>query len=91
MAQLIKVDGSREEVKPANPPYLSLGEMQLAIQGFIELAPEISYSKEAQGKLMFVDEEGLFNQKQLNPIATLLAGRHIVGDALLCDPSEVES
>ena len=91
MATLIKVDGSQEEVKPASGKYLTLQEMQLAIQGFIELAPTLTYSDAAQDKLLFVDEEGLFNQKLPNPAASLLAGRNIVGDALLCDPSEVDS
>lgn len=91
MAQLIKVDGSREEVKPRVGSYFDLGELQGYVGGLIELAPLLTYTGEAVDKFMFVDEEGLLKQKPQNPTASVLAGRVIVGDALLCDPNEVKS
>ena len=42
------------------------------------------------GGVMLVDEEGLFNNPVLNPLATLFAGHPIVGTAVLLDKKEAK-
>jgi hypothetical protein len=42
------------------------------------------------GGVMLVDEEGLFNNPVLNPLATLFAGHPIVGKAVLLDKREAK-
>ena len=64
MATLYRVDGTQEEVKPANGVRFTLTELQGFVGGLIEQARTIA------GDLMYCDEEGKLKSKLVNRIAT---------------------
>lgn len=92
MAFIIKDDGTKIELKPANGKSFTLDEMQKAVGGFIERVPQTAFAGD-----VWVDEEGRMNDKLLNQKATKLcypdgvrAGYYLVGDALFTSGEEVE-
>jgi len=83
MATLITTTGEVREVRPTNAKTFSLEELQTFVGGYIE---EVRLN----GKIMFVNEEGLLEGLAANRIASLEARRTIVGDVLVCHNEEVE-
>lgn len=82
MAQLIKTNGTVQEVTPANGKAFTLEELQGFVGGYIEpvrLGP---------GKTMLVNEEGLIQELPYNSKASQLAGQVIVGNAVVVDGKE---
>lgn len=82
MAQLIKTDGTVQEVTPANGKGFTLEELQGFVGGYIEpvrLGP---------GKTMLVNEEGLGMELAYNSVASELAGQPLVGNAVVVDGKE---
>ena len=86
MAKLFKVDGTVENVMPANGTDFTLEELQKMVGGLIQVVPVF------RTKLIVVDEEGRLKNYKHNVIASLLvAGQvkgDIVGDMLLCSRAE---
>lgn len=78
MARIIKVDGTEEtvEVPPADGDRLSF--LQKAVGGYIEMV-----RLRDRKTVMLVNEEGLIHRLPLNPMASVLAGKAIVGDAVI--------
>ena len=80
MATLIKVNGAQSQLKDTN-----LKTLQDAVGGYIE------YAQLADGKVLVVNEEGLLKKNQkVNYTASKLYGSTIVGDAVLCNYSELK-
>jgi hypothetical protein len=86
MAKLFKVDGTVENVKPANGTNFSLEELQQLVGGLIQVVPVF------RNQIIVVDEEGRLKNYQHNLIASLLVmdevNGDIVGDMVLCKKSE---
>lgn len=87
MAQLIRADGTTEEIKPTDGCKFSLAEMQTLVGGYIELAGT------HDGRILVLDEEGKLKDKRTNSIATALYkyGSHdqIVGDVIVGTDLEI--
>jgi hypothetical protein len=90
MATLIKPDGTRTKVKPANGKNFTLGELRTLVGcQWVEVA----YINGPKGSFLVVDEEGKLNGKAYNTVATGIYGHpgdYIVGNALLCKDGEVK-
>ena len=91
MAILIKVDSKEElNIYPNNKETFTLEEMYKYTNSTIV---EFVY---LNGHIMIIDEEGKLNNKPINDIATHYFRKHngqhdfIVGDALICDKSEIK-
>jgi hypothetical protein len=86
MAKLFKVDGTIEDVKPANGTDFTLEELQKMVGGLIQVVPVF------RTKLIVVDEEGRMKKYKHNVIASMLVDGQIngdiVGDMLLFDRKE---
>ena len=80
MADLIKTNG--EIVRDVD--ISSLQKKQDSVGGYIEYCPVDKHS------FMYVDEEGLLKNKDVNPKASDIAGRIVVGNVILCLNDEVE-
>ena len=80
MADLIKTNG--EIVRDVD--ISSLQKKQELVGGYIEYCPVDNHS------FMYVDEEGLLKNKDVNPKASDIAGRIVVGNVILCLNDEVE-
>ena len=92
MGWLIKA-GESDGIKvfPANGKEITLDELQEYVGGLIEPVPisrDIAGSEE-NWREMYVNEEGLLNNLKVNPTASILSGRTIVGDAIIVLESEV--
>jgi len=92
MGWLIKA-GESDGIKvfPANGKEFTLDELQEYVGGLIEPVPlrrDIAGSEE-NWREMYVNEEGLLNNLKVNPTASILSGRTIVGDAIIVLESEV--
>lgn len=74
---LMPVRGGDELVMPANGTDFKLREVQKMIGGYVEVV----YLRD--GRIMLVDEEGLLKGLPLNRAASRMAGRPIVGNALV--------
>lgn len=85
MAQILKTNGSWENVQPANGTDFTLEEVRAVVGGYVELV------RLWDGRLMLINEEGKLYGLPLNAEATrlFLVERDsydvIVGDALVCD------
>ena len=92
MGWLIKAGESDGiKVSPANGKEFTLDELQGYVGGLIEPVPlrrDIAGSEE-NWREMYVNEEGLLNNLKVNPTASILSGRTIVGDAIIVLESEV--
>ena len=86
MAKLFKVDGTIENIKPANGKSFTLAELQEMVGGLIQAVPVF------EDKFIIVDEEGRLKNYQHNVIASLLVmdevNGDIVGDMVLCNRKE---
>ena len=80
MADLIKTNG--EIVRDVD--ISSLQKKQDLVGGYIEYCPVDKHS------FMYVYEEGLLKNKDVNPKASDIAGRIVVGNVILCLNDEVE-
>lgn len=90
MARLIEPGGSNLEVKPVSKRF-TLKEMYDLVDCSI-----VEFVYLDDGRIMVIDEDGKINNKTMNSEATkavkhnLFPGDYIVGNALLCDPNEVD-
>lgn len=89
MGMLIKTNGTMEEIMPTDGNIFKLDELQKLVGGYIELVS-------IPPKLMIVNEEAKIKPGfSINKIATQLTrGRiaeddYILGDVLVCTPSEM--
>ena len=83
MAEIIKTDGTRQPVQPANGTDFKLEEMQAIVGGDIEI--------------MVVNEEGKVHGLKHNPTATRIfkenhpsLSDYIVGDVLVCKEEQIK-
>lgn len=91
MATLVKENGDKVEISPANGKMFELEEVQKLVGGYIEII------RLGKGDLMIIDEEGKLKDKQINSVATMVAyKRHaihpcdcIVGDVVICKNCEI--
>lgn len=90
MATLYKVDGSEQEVLPANGKGFTLDEMQALVGGYVQ----VIYLPDGSPCLM--DEDGKSKNKPINQRATLMGrvagtqgGDCIVGDFVVCKREEL--
>ena len=79
------------KVSPANGKEFTLGELQAYVGGLIE---PVSLRRDIKGtetnwREMYVNEEGLLYNLKVNPTASILAGKTIVGDAIVVTMDEV--
>lgn len=89
MAELIKADGTRQEIVPENGKTFGLAELQKHVCGYIEnvYLPN--------GKVMVINEEGRLYRLPLNKTATGIYRiaynpfEIIVGDVVICDRGEL--
>lgn len=75
MPQVLRVDGSLEDL-PKKP---TLEQLQKAVGGYIE---KVRLPHQGQ-RYMYVNEEGLIHRLPLNPSASNLAQRPLVGDVVV--------
>lgn len=88
MATLIKVDGSQKDVFPADKENgFTLKELYGLLEcEMIEIATIFQ-----DGKMLVVDEEGLLKSKPVvNPVASMLVGDYIVGNAIVVSKEEFQ-
>lgn len=90
MAEIIKTDGTRQSVQPANGADFTLEEMQAMVGGNIELV----YLNDTE--IMVVNEEGKINNLDFNFAATFEFRKnypdsddYIVGDVLVCNNEQI--
>ena len=74
---LMPVRGGSKEVMPANGTDFTLREVQKMVGGYVEVV----YLRD--GRILLADEEGLLKGLPLNRAASRMAGRPIVGPALV--------
>ena len=88
MAQIIKADGTIQEVQPKNGNDFKLAEMNEIVGGYIEII------NAKDGRIIIIDEEGKLKNKPFNEEATKLyihgLQDPIVGDVLVCNQEEVD-
>ena len=82
MATILKADGTRTEVKLA-PSDERLDQLQAAVGGYIEIV-----GRDAEGSVIYANEEGLNHNLPLNQAISAIAGRPIVGDCIILTPQE---
>jgi len=80
MATIYRTDGSTDTVTPETESF-TLHEAQAIIGGLLEIV-------RLEEDFLIVDEEGLLKGLPINPQATMLAKRMIVGTALLTNDEE---
>ena len=85
MAEIIRTDGTRHAVAPANGEYFTLEEMQAAVGGLVQIV-ELDDKQS-----MILNEEGKLLDQPYNEEADEIFHQHfvtldyIVGDVLLCE------
>ena len=79
MAYILKVSGDEVLLEDT-----SLEKLQEAVEGYIEIIPTIDK------KFMVVNEEGLLKGLLVNPEASRLANRRIVGNVVVCEIKELK-
>jgi len=84
MAQLIKTDETITEIEPKNGTDFNLQELYEAI-GCDTV--EVVYLRD--GRLMIVDEEGLYDSPVMNFTASEMAGTQIVGNVVVCNNDQL--
>ena len=82
MATILRMDGTEEAMAVDKKGHLSLAEAQKAVGGWVELV------RLGKGDGFLVNEEGLLQQLPLNPKASEMAGRYIVGNVVLVTRGE---
>ncbi len=90
MAEIIKADGQKQELQPANGTDFTLEEMQSIVGGYIELV-ELN-----ETDTMVLNEEGKLEGLPINIKATGLFRSHypnsndiIVGNVLVCNNNQI--
>tara|TARA_B100000745_G_scaffold242193_1_gene164516 strand:- start:69 stop:350 length:282 start_codon:yes stop_codon:yes gene_type:complete len=92
MGWLIKAgENDGVKVSPANGKEFTLDELQAYVGGLIEM---VALRRDIRGtepnwREMYVNEEGLLHNLKVNPTASILSGRTIVGDAIIVMEGEV--
>ena len=88
MATIIKSNGEKENIEPADGKVFTLEELQEAV-GYIQI---VSINEgEYAGKLLICDEEGkLKADAQLNEEASRIASQRIVGQVLIIERYQIE-
>jgi hypothetical protein len=89
----ITIDGTQEEIKPANGKFFTLKEMYAATG-----AEMVEFLYLPENKVMVVDEEGWYRNPKINAIATqvLIDALNdvpvptIVGNVMIIEESELE-
>lgn len=81
---LIKTDGSITPVYPENKNDFSLKELQKFVGGYIEIVQKNSIT------IFVVNEEGLIHGLIVNKKASLMCGRTLVGNVLMCHSNMVK-
>lgn len=85
--QILKADGKIIPISPKNPKNgYSLQEMYLAIDTNMI---QVVYTKE-RNTIMVCDEEGMFNNKSYNALASIIAGQQILGDVIICNTKNIK-
>lgn len=86
-ARLIKANGESERIYPSNWSDFTLNELQLYVDGYIEIVPIGEF-------LLIVNEEGKLKGLPYNEKATeliqLVSNDYIVGDAVYCEKELVK-
>ena len=77
---LFKPNRTSEKRPPTNGNDYTLEELQGMVEGPIELVAVPN----KPAMVLIVNEEGLLKELPMNPMATGIAGRLIVGNALYC-------
>lgn len=94
MAQLIKASGETIDISPANGTDFQLEELYKHLDcNTVEFVYDY-----ANGKILIIDEEGKFTDKEYNYEATRYCHNNrmihpldkIVGDAILCDENQIK-
>ena len=80
MATLLKADGTTAEVKPAHGNTFRLAELQAFVGGYIELVPGTEAT--------FCNEDGILHRLPYNRQASMRFGCRLVGDVIVCSPTE---
>ncbi len=81
---ILRHDGESVETSPRNSKHYTLKELSNAVNGYAECVRLID------GRLMWVNEEGRMLGLPVNTRASELAGRTIVGNALICAAERVK-
>ena len=92
MAIRIEPDGSMVDVFPEDTQRVRLDELQAQVGGFIEPVSPLM-EREFNGytiKTIYVNEEGLLLDLEYNLKASMIVGKHIVGNALALFQGEQE-
>ena len=92
MAILIQPDGSNDEVVPEDGQRFTLPELQAHVGGYIENV-RLPAETKANGytiRIMYVNEDGRMQNLEHNLNASMIADRHIVGNALVLFQGEQE-
>jgi len=91
MATLLKSDGTKETITPANGKTFTLKEMQTLVGGFIQIIGL------PNGANLVMNEDGKIEELPYNLEATLLGEKagiatedYIVGDVVLCENGEAD-
>lgn len=85
MAKILKVNGDIKELTMPKEELKQLGAIRRAVDGYAEPIHL------ADGRTLFVDEEGRLKGKRVNRQASLLLSTGlVVGDAVLAEEGEVE-
>lgn len=80
MPTLYKEDGTVEPLVPKCGPHFGLEELQAVVGGYIEVVPHATSDR----LVLVVNEEGRLKGMAPNLKASLVAGRPIVGPAVVC-------
>lgn len=93
MAKLIMTNGTIKDITPNNGESFSLSEMQSLVGDLIESVDlrwlrRTGQIRDGEGDFIIVNEEGLLIGLPFNPVASDIAGRGLVGHAILCSDKE---
>jgi hypothetical protein len=83
MATLYKTNGETIQVSPKEGSTFTLEELQGYVEGYIQLVPTQS------GDYIVVNEEGILYNLPFNSNASSEFQMGLVGNVLLCSPSEM--
>ena len=86
---LIKTNHTLEEVVPPAGGY-ELEKLQEMIGGYIQIVPLKVSEITGEQLCAVVNEEGLLRKMPQNDIATMIIGRPIVGDVLICKSKHIK-
>lgn len=84
MAKLLYADGRIKTVKPKDGKKFSLKELQQYVEGYIEIVHT------PDGELLICNEEGRLQGLRPNLNATNAVQQLIVGNAVLCNPDQID-